>query len=112
MIPAPAQGALALECRDDDAATIGLLGVLDDVDSRRTVAAERAFLAALGGGCTTPGGAHATVGSDGTLTVVGMLGDPLSGDVVRRTRASYVPGQDEEAGRALADEIRNALGLP
>jgi hydroxymethylbilane synthase len=48
---APAQGALAIECRADDAATLGLLRALDDPGTRRAIAAERALLAERGGGC-------------------------------------------------------------
>ncbi len=65
MLPAPAQGALALECRIDDLDTEHLLaGVLDDGDSRATVTAERALLAALEAGCSAPVGALADVVED------------------------------------------------
>ena len=59
MLPAPGQGALALECRDPDLA--GRLAVLDDLPSRLAVTAERALLAALEAGCTAPVGALADV---------------------------------------------------
>ena len=67
MLPAPAQGALAIECRTGDADLVALLGALDDPDSRTAVAAERALLSALEGGCTAPVGALAQVaeGDDG-----------------------------------------------
>lgn len=61
MLPAPGQGALAVQCRADDAETINLIAVLDHQPTRKTVTAERAFLAALGGGCSLPVGALATV---------------------------------------------------
>lgn len=65
MLPAPAQGALALECRIDDIDTEHLLaGVLDDADSRAAVTAERALLAALEAGCSAPVGALADVVED------------------------------------------------
>ena len=60
-VPQVAQGALAIECRADDDATLALLAPLDHVTSRRAVDAERAWLAAIGGGCDLPAGAHATV---------------------------------------------------
>ncbi|APE28150.1 hydroxymethylbilane synthase [Aurantiacibacter gangjinensis] len=53
-LPAPAQGAIAVECRTDDAATRELLSVLDHPPSRGEVMAERALLAALGGNCHSP----------------------------------------------------------
>ncbi len=60
IVPAPGQGALALECRGDDAAMIGLLRNLDDPTARATVAAERGLMARLDGGCQLALGAMAT----------------------------------------------------
>lgn len=67
MLPAPGQGALALECRADDEATRAVLARLDDADTRAAVTAERALLAALEAGCSAPVGALAEVawGEDG-----------------------------------------------
>ena len=53
-LPAVGQGALGIECRRDDAATLALLQSLDDPVTRRAVLAERAVLASLEGGCTLP----------------------------------------------------------
>ena len=53
-LPAPAQGAIGIECRVDDARTIALLGAIDHAPSRAQVMAERALLAALGGNCHSP----------------------------------------------------------
>lgn len=65
MLPAPAQGALACECRVDDLDTEHLLGIiLDDVGVRAAVSAERALLAALEAGCSAPIGALADVVED------------------------------------------------
>jgi hydroxymethylbilane synthase len=63
LVPQVAQGALALECRPDTEA-IELVSALDHRPSRRAVDAERAWLAAIGGGCELPAGAHATVAGD------------------------------------------------
>ncbi len=60
MLPQVAQGALAAECRDDDDATRELLQSIEHAASRAAVDGERAFLAALGGGCDLPVGAHVT----------------------------------------------------
>lgn len=60
MLPAPGQGALAIQCREDDRTTLDLLAALDDQSTRRAVTAERAFLSGLGGGCAVPVGAYAT----------------------------------------------------
>ncbi|HET7089929.1 MAG TPA: hydroxymethylbilane synthase [Anaerolineae bacterium] len=59
MLPAPGQGALAVQCREDDAATRNLLSAIDDPASRAAVTAERTFLDALGGGCSAPVAAYA-----------------------------------------------------
>ncbi len=67
-VPAPGQGALALQARSDDPRTREALGHLDDPASRQAVEAERAFLAATGGGCRSPIGALGTV-ADGQLTL-------------------------------------------
>ncbi len=61
MLPAPGQGALAVQCRADDQATLSLLAALDDAPVRAAVSAERAFLHALGGGCSAPVAAYAQV---------------------------------------------------
>lgn len=69
MLPAPGQGALAIECRADDASHIGALAAaLDDPVTRSAVAAERSLLATLEAGCSAPVGALADVstGDDGT----------------------------------------------
>ncbi len=63
-VPQVAQGALAVECRSDDAATLDRLAAIDDADAHRCVLAERAFLAELGGGCDAPVGAHARLVED------------------------------------------------
>ena len=61
VLPAPGQGALAIECRSADLQLVELLGMLDDPDSRAAVTAERSLLAALEAGCTAPVGALAEV---------------------------------------------------
>jgi hydroxymethylbilane synthase len=64
MLPAPGQGALALQCRRDDPETHALLAALNDPDTAECVAAERALVAALGGDCHSPIAALATVKLD------------------------------------------------
>jgi hydroxymethylbilane synthase len=63
MLPAPGQGALAVQCRADDRETLSMLAALDDPYTRKSVTAERAFLSGLGGGCAVPVAAYATVES-------------------------------------------------
>lgn len=61
VLPAPGQGALAVECRGSDAELVALLGALDHADSRAAIAAERALLAGLEAGCTAPVGGLAVI---------------------------------------------------
>lgn len=99
MVPQVGQGALAVECRADDAELRGLLSAIDDPVSRRCVDAERAFLAALGGDCTVPAGAHAQPLED-EVQLRGVLA-PAEGEPLRR---ATVRGDDgARAGRELAE---------
>jgi len=75
VVPQVGQGALAVECRADDAATIEQLARIEHVVTRAAVDAERAFLARLGGGCDLPVGAYATI-DDETLTMRSFLSGP------------------------------------
>ncbi len=73
IVPAPGQGALAIQCRADDADTLALLAPLDDQNTRNCVIAERAFLDALGSGCSLPVGAYATT-QGGDIMLTGIVG--------------------------------------
>ena len=65
MLPAPGQGALAVQCRADDATTLALLAAVEDEDVRTAVIAERTFLNAMGGGCSAPIAAYAKINRRG-----------------------------------------------
>ena len=74
VVPQVGQGALAVECREDDVATRELLAAIDHRPSRLAVEAERAFLREVGGSCDLPVGAYATVSdADGTISLEGLL---------------------------------------
>lgn len=77
VVPQVGQGALAVECHVDDAATIELVARIEHAPTRVAVDAERAFLARLGGGCDLPVGAYATVDDD-TLALRSFLSGPGS----------------------------------
>lgn len=97
MLPAPGQGALAVQCRTADETTRGLLAGLDDVSTRNAVTAERAFLKALGGGCTVPVAAFAEDGISLTGLVISEDG----------RRAIRVKGEGTDAlqlGNELAQD--------
>lgn len=93
MTPQVGQGALAIECRADDEATIELVRAIEHGPSRRRVDAERSFLVALGGDCDLPAGAHATLDDDqGEITLRMVIG---SDDGSRLERA-VIRGTDPE----------------
>jgi hydroxymethylbilane synthase len=108
MLPAPAQGALAVECRESDEQVRVLLAVLDDLATRSAVAAERALLAALEAGCSAPVGALAEVieDDDGSLEVFlrGSVTAPDGSDAVRLSAAGPL-NTAEDVGRRLAAEL-------
>ena len=109
LVPQVAQGAIAVECREDDVDCRGLLALVDDVVAHAEVRAERAFLAALGGGCSLPVGAFATADPfSGALYMEGMLASRDGRVMLRRT--AHEPGPDG-AGRAEALGARLAFEL-
>jgi hydroxymethylbilane synthase len=116
VLPAPAQGALAVECRSDDARVRGLLAALDDPATRACVAAERSVLAALEAGCSAPVAAHAelTEAEDGAAEVwlrASVTAIDGSGSV--RDSISGPADQAGSLGRQLAAELldRGAAAL-
>jgi hydroxymethylbilane synthase len=107
VLPQVGQGALAVECRDDDDDLRARLRAVEHGPTRLAVDAERAFLAELGGDCTLPAGAHAELDADGGLLLHAVLADHVGGRVLRR----HERGDDPEAlGRTVAASLRAELG--
>lgn len=112
MLPAPGQGALAVECRAADVDLISALRLVDDADSRAAVTAERALLAALEAGCTAPVGALAEVveSLDATGTVVlelslrAVVCAPDGSYTLRRSACGAL-NDPAAVGRALAAQL-------
>ena len=99
MLPQVGQGALAVECRAGDSAVLEALAAVEHRESRLAVEAERAFLSELGGDCTIPAGAYATVGAGGRIELTGLLASPDGRKVARQRRS----GDDPAAlGRSVA----------
>jgi hydroxymethylbilane synthase len=103
MLPAVGQGALGLECRADDVATINLLGRVDDAPTRQSVLAEREFLRSLGGGCQVPIGAFARCSGE-RITLRGVVLDTegrqrVEGEIMG------VAHDAEALGRQLAQQL-------
>jgi hydroxymethylbilane synthase len=104
MLPAPGQGALAVECREDRDDLRSALAALDDADTRVCVTAERALLAALEAGCTAPVGALGEVveGDGPELSLRAFVGAPDGSAELRRSLVAAVD-DPAGAGRRLAD---------
>ncbi|MEO6366176.1 MAG: hydroxymethylbilane synthase [Luteimonas sp.] len=102
-LPAPAQGAIVVECRDDDAYTHALVAALDHPDTRTCVEAERAMNRALHGSCHVPVAGYANL--DGQhLTLQGLVGSVSEGRLVR----AQCNGRGD-APEALGNQVADAL---
>jgi hydroxymethylbilane synthase len=105
-LPAPGQGALAIECRADRSDVLQALAPLADDGTTLATTAERAFSRALGGSCQTPLAAYAEW-EEGRLWLRGLLASRDGRDVMRGERESVVADADgaHALGAALADEF-------
>lgn len=102
MLPAPAQGAVGIECRADDAVAQSLIAAIDHAETSRCVRAERAFLAGLGGTCHSPIAALARLDS-GQLWLRGQI---LSPDGTETMSSDFRSDEnDEDAARTLAEAL-------
>ena len=112
MLPAPAQGALAVECRAGDTELAALLAELDDADTRAAVTAERVLLAELEAGCSAPVGAIAevveSIDEDGRvfeeLSLRGCVATLDGSDVIRASGIG-TPERARELGLSVAAEL-------
>jgi hydroxymethylbilane synthase len=116
VLPAPAQGALAVECRSDDTRVVELLAALDDASARACVAAERSVLAALEAGCSAPVAAHAELAEaeDGSAELwLRASVTAIDGSDSVRDSISGPAAAAESLGRRLAAELldRGAASL-
>jgi len=108
MLPAPGQGALAVECRHEDLdLAAAVRDAIDDPSTRAAVGAERAVLATLEAGCTAPVGAMGEVaeGEDGDELWLRAVALSHDGAVAVRRSATGSPGDADKIGRTLAEEM-------
>jgi len=103
MLPAVGQGALGIETRADDAATIAAVSKLDHKFTRLACTAERAFLRSLGGGCQLPIAAHAVV-REKRIRLDGLVADPQGRRIVR-DRISGSLDEAERLGTELGERL-------
>jgi hydroxymethylbilane synthase len=107
MIPAPAQGALAVECRADDTELTELLATIDDAATHAAVTAERSLLAALEAGCSAPVGAYAAFSGTQLRLDAVVLGVPTARQAPRQ------PGLDVfAAGGTMVIRERGEADAP
>lgn len=102
-LPAGGQGAIGIECRDDDARTRELIQVLNHTETAITVSAERAMNQRLNGGCQVPIACLAEL-RDGRLSLRGLVGEPLGGRILRASAT----GSEREArqiGETVAEDL-------
>ncbi|HEX5946526.1 MAG TPA: hydroxymethylbilane synthase [Acidimicrobiales bacterium] len=108
VLPQVGQAALAVECRSDDEETRFALGRIQHVPSRRTVDAERGFLAELGGDCSLPAAAHASLAGD-SIRVRGLVATPDGATVVRH-EVSGPATAGAAMGRSVARHLLDEQG--
>ncbi len=106
MLPAPGQGALAVECRATDPQLAQLLGAIDDPLSRAAVAAERAVLASLEAGCSAPIGAYAAATAERLHLDAAVIA--ADGQQALRERGDGTPGAAGQLGRDVAARLLRA----
>ena len=108
MLPAPGQGALAIEIREGDSSMEPVAAALNDSAASIAVSAEREFLRCMGGGCNVPVAAYASVGQH-SIHIDGLVCSPDGRKLVRDSLDRGI-GQAVEAGRILAEKILGAGG--
>lgn len=101
-LPAVGQGALCIECRENDPFVLDLLAKFNHPSTALAVAAERSFLGRLNGGCQVPIGAYGQIAEDGEITLTGMVGTPDGKTVLKETMSGDDPNK---LGLALADAL-------
>jgi hydroxymethylbilane synthase len=102
MVPAPGQGCLAVQVREEDRTTRAVISVLDHIASRRAFEAERTLVQLLGGGCDLPLGALAATRGD-RIRMVALVATPDGAKIVRTASESSDPGV---AASTLAKRLR------
>ena len=107
-LPAPGQGALAVQIRKDDSELVELVSQIDDRDSRITAEAEREVLKTMHGGCSIPLGAYAKISGD-TITIDAMISDIEGHGFVKRLKTAPLEQAKTCAGK-LAQELLDAGG--
>ncbi|MGM7720947.1 hydroxymethylbilane synthase [Metabacillus sp. Hm71] len=117
-LPAVGQGALAIECREDDDEILDLLANLTDKATRLAVTAERTFLAKMEGGCQVPIAGFASVSEDDEITFTGLIASPDGKEIYKQQATGDDPvkvGENvsaaltKQGAKALIDRVKEEL---
>ncbi|MCA1056339.1 hydroxymethylbilane synthase [Rossellomorea aquimaris] len=101
-LPAVGQGALSIECREDDKELLDLLHRFSDEETTKTVTAERAFLHKMEGGCQVPIAGYAEVRDNGEIALTGLVASPDGNTIYKE----YMTGADPQAvGEKVAESL-------
>jgi hydroxymethylbilane synthase len=103
MLPAPGQGALAIEIRKNDAAAEKIVSALNHHSTEKAVTIERIFLKTMGGGCNVPVAVNARYNHD-AIEIVGLIASPDGAEIIRES-AKIKPEEAAEAAVSLANKI-------
>jgi hydroxymethylbilane synthase len=107
-IPAPAQGALAVQIRSDDMELAELVGKIDNRHCRITAQAERRVLSIMQGGCSIPLGVYSTIQAE-TITIIAMISDIQGRNYIRRSKSAPID-KAKTCAEQLAEELLSAGG--
>jgi len=109
MLPAVAQGAIGIQCREDDETTLKYLDALNCPDTKVCVDCERAFLAALDGNCRTPIAGQAKLLDDGQLYFQGLIAKP-DGSIIFKTTRTGASADAVKMGTEAGEELKAKCG--
>jgi len=109
MLPATAQGAIGIQCREDDEKILKYLDALNCKETKTAVDCERAFLAALDGNCRTPIAGQAKLQEDGSLYFEGLIAK-VDGTSILKTTRTGPPETAVEMGKSAGEELKKECG--
>mmetsp|Transcript_4758 Transcript_4758/g.12282 ORF Transcript_4758/g.12282 Transcript_4758/m.12282 type:complete len:342 (-) Transcript_4758:515-1540(-) len=110
MLPAVAQGAIGIQCRDDDDRALRYIAALNHGPTFEAVTCERAFLAALDGNCKTPIAGRAVIDDDGTLRFKGLVAKPDGSEIYTVEREGPV-ADAAKIGTEAGDQVKAEAGI-
>ncbi|AZB43830.1 hydroxymethylbilane synthase [Bacillus sp. FJAT-42376] len=117
-LPAVGQGALAIECRENDTELLEILSKINDAETEKTVRAERAFLKVMEGGCQVPIAGYAVLSGEHQIELTGLVADPDGKKIFRETLTGSDPADlgkkvalklEEQGAKELISRVKEEL---